>query len=142
MRVFILAVFVLFMASCGKDSVPAEPTFAIPDGIWTYKTPDNGISVDFELKTTDGVLQIVNPASIKVGGTPGVAAALITGVTLPNIDEIRINANDIALVQPYSIKFTNCIVNSTFTQISVADADYTYPWGSLESLTNIAITRK
>jgi len=136
----ILCVLALILSGCNKDTPVA--TFTSADGIWTYKTPDNSISVDFELKTTGGVLSIVNPATITVGGTLGVAATQISGVALPAIDQIRVNANDAGLVQPYYITFITCEVNSAFTQISVEDIEYTYPWGTLKTLTNATITRK
>lgn len=133
-------IVLLFLTACSKDT-PA-PSFTSADGVWTYKTPDNNISVDFELKTTGGVLGIVNPATIKVGGTQGVAAALMSGVALPAIGEIRINANDAGLVQPYSITFSSCSVNSTYTQITAIDVAYTYPWGTTNTLSNIILFRK
>ena len=140
MRYYGLLIILVFVAACSKDT-PA-PSFTSVDGVWTYKTPDNNISVDFELKTTSGVLNIVNPASIKVGGTTGIAAATISTVALPAIGEIRINANDAGLVQPYSITFTTCAVNSTYTQITVVDVSYTYPWGTTNTLSNAIILRK
>lgn len=140
MRYYGLLVILLVVTACSKET-PA-PSFSSADGVWTYKTPDNNISVDFELKTTGGVLAIVNPASITVGGIQGIAAALMSGVALPAIGEIRINANDAGLVQPYSITFTTCSVNSTFTQITAVNVSYTYPWGTTNTLTNINILRK
>ncbi len=140
MRVTIV-IFVLFSGLAGCGNTPPAPSFTTPDGTWTYKTPDNAISVDFELKTTSGILAIVNPA-IAVGGTPGVAAAQITDVVLPGIGKIRINANDAGLVQPYSITFNTCTVSTDFKTINVLAAEYTYPWGTLKPLTNIAIVRK
>ncbi|MBL7849851.1 MAG: hypothetical protein JNN04_03035, partial [Cyclobacteriaceae bacterium] len=97
--------------------------------------------VEFELKTTDGLLGIQN-ATIKVSGTQGQAAALMTGVDLPSIERIRINANDAVLVLPYAITFDLCTVNSTYNAILVSDASYTYPWGQLKTLTGVSITRK
>lgn len=135
----VLVILLLAMA-CSKDT-PA-PSFTSADGVWTYKTPDGSISVDFELKTTGGVLGIVNPASITVSGTQGVAAAVMNGVALPAIGEIRINANDAGLVLPYAITFTTCSVNSTFTQITAADVSYNYPFGTTKTLSNITLLRK
>lgn len=133
-------IVLLLLTACAKDT-PA-PSFTSADGVWTYKTPDNNISVDFELKTTGGVLGIVNPATIKVGGTQGVAAALMSGVALPDIGNIRINANDADLVNNYNITFTTCSVNSTYTQITAVDVSYTYPWGTTNTLSNVTILRK
>jgi hypothetical protein len=142
MRVAILSfITVLLFAGCGKDSEDPTPTFTSPDGIWTYTTPDKAISVEFELKTTDGVLGVVN-GTITVSGTEGQASVVLTDVDLPAIARIRINANDAVLVLPYVITFDICTVSSNFNIISAADASYTYPWGQLKTLTGVSITRK
>ncbi len=135
----VLLVLLTFLSGCGNT--PPAPSFTSPEGTWTYKTPDNAISVDFELKTMGGVLGIVNPA-IAVSGTAGEAAAQMTDVALPAIGMIRINANDAGLVQPYSIKFTTGTVSADLKTITVLDVEYTYPWGTLKTLSNINITRK
>lgn len=129
------------MAGCGKSSSDPVPSYSSPDGIWTYTTPDKAITVEFELKTTDGVLGVVN-STIKVSGTTGQAATLLTDVDLPTISQIRINANDAVLVLPYAITFEICTVSSNFNVIFAADASYTYPWGQLKTLTGVSITRK
>lgn len=128
--------------SCGKSDSEPVPVYTSPDGIWTYTTPDKAIMVEFELKTSgSGVLEIVS-ASIEVSKQPGVAAGQLTNVDLPVIEQIRINANDAGLVVPYAITFNNCSISSTFNFISVADANYTYPWGQMKTLSGISITRK
>lgn len=141
MRAFGLVVLSMAIVSgCGKDSV--GPTYASAEGMWTYTTPDNAISVTFELKVmAGGSLEILNPA-IVVGGTPGIAAGQLTGISLPTIGMIRINANDVGLVQPYAITFNTCSVSADFKTIGVLAAEYTYPWGTLKPLTNITIVRK
>src|SRR5262245_55400292 len=113
-----LSVLLLFLASCGKnsDSEPV-PVYTTVDGIWTYTTPDKAVSVEFELKTTGSVVEILN-ATIKVGNVEGEAAGTVTGVDLPVIDQIRINANDAVLVTNYSITFMNCSVSSNFVFIT------------------------
>lgn len=134
-------VVALAIAGCGKDSSDPAPTHGSVDGVWTYTTPDKAIAVDFELKTVDGVLQILN-ATMKVVNTSGQAAAVLSGVDLPAIAEIRINANDAVIVLPYTITFDICVVGSTFSSISVSNVTYTYPWGQEKTLTNVTIQRK
>ncbi len=135
----VLLVLLAGLAGCGNT--PPAPSPTTPDGTWSYKTPDNSISVDFELKTMGGTLAIVNPA-IAVSGTSGEAAGQLTDVALPAIGMIRINANDAGLIQPYSITFNMCSVSTDFKSISVVDVEYTYPWGTIKTLTNIVIRRK
>lgn len=134
-------IIVLVLAGCSKDSGDPAPAFTSPDGIWTYTTPDKAISVEFELKTTNGVLGVVN-GTITVSDTKGQASVVLTDVDLPAIARIRINANDAVLVLPYAITFDLCTVSSNFNIISAADASYTYPWGQLKTLTGVSITRK
>lgn len=138
---FLALITIVLLNGCGKDEEQPVPTYTSPDGIWTYTTPDKAITVEFELKTTDGVLGIQN-ATIKVSDTPGQAAAQMTNVDLPVIERIRINANDAALVLPYSITFDQCTISSNYSAISAGNASYTYPWGQLKTLTGVSITRK
>ena len=141
MRCLLWLSILTILSTCSKSSTPA-PVFSSVLGAWTYTTPDNKISVDFVLvNSPSGSLDIQNPI-IKVNGVSGVAAALMTGVSLPAIGSIRINANDIRLIQPYSIIFTNCVVATDFTRITVVDVVYTYPWGTNKILSTIQITRK
>lgn len=140
MRLLLLISTVGLLAGCAKDT-PA-PVFSSPDGTWTYTTPDSKISVDFELKTnSSNVLEILN-STIKVNNVPGVAAGTISGISLPNINEIKVNANDVGLVYPYYITFINCTINAGFTQIAATNAEYSYPWGSTNTLTSVIVTRK
>lgn len=143
MRNFVgFALVLVALVGCGKkDSEPA-PVYTSADGIWAYATPDNKIKVEFELKTTtSGALQLLNP-TIEVDGVAGDAAGTLTNIDLPFIEQIRINANDAALVQPYAITFMDCSVSTNFSYISVAEATYTYPWGTMNTLTGIVINRK
>ena len=139
MRNRILYLGLVFMLlACGKDE-NSGPTSA--EGKWTYSTPDSKIQVTFDLvKTGSGSLDIQNP-TIKVNGVSGNAAATITGVNLPTIGEIRVNANDAGLVQPYSITFTNGKVSGDFKKIEVPTGGYTYPWGTTVTLVAVAIVR-
>lgn len=139
--VFLGLIILLLLSGCGKNSNEPAPTFTSPDGVWTYTTPDKSISVEFELKTTDGVLGIQN-ARIKVDNLQGQAAAVMTGVNLPAIEKIRLNANDGEIITPYAITFDLCTVSSSFNTISAAEASYTYPWGQLKTLTGVSIVRK
>jgi hypothetical protein len=137
-----LAILALVLAmGCGKDSSTPSPVYTSVDGVWTFTTPDQAITVEFELKTTSGTLGII-ANSIKVGGVTGLAAGTLNGVSLPAIGEIRVNANDAALVQPYFISFTVCQVSSNYVTISSADVSYSYPWGTVKTLTDVVITRK
>lgn len=130
------------LLGCGKnDTSEPQPAHTMADGIWTYTTPDKVISVEFELKTTGGTLEILN-VTIEVSGTPGAGAGQISAVSEPVIGEIQINANDAGLVYPYKISFVNCTISSDFNFISVADVEYTYPWGTVKALQDIAILRK
>ncbi len=140
MRLHLFLVAASLVFGCAKDT-PA-PVFTSADGTWTYTTPDKTISVDFELKTmTGGGLEVVT-SSIKVNNVSGQAAGQLMGVALPNINEIKINANDVGLVYPFYISFINCTLNASFTQIAATDAEYSYPWGTTKTLTSITITRK
>jgi len=140
MRILVWMVALVILAGCAKDT-PA-PVFTSPDGTWTYTTPDQKISVDFELKTnSSSVLEILN-CTIKVNNVPGAAAGTMTGVSLPDINDIKVNANDAGLVYPFYITFINCTINAGFTQIAATDAEYTYPWGSTNTLTSVTVTRK
>ncbi len=141
MRIVVLMMLVIgVLAGCAKDT-PA-PVFSSPDGTWTYTTPDSKISVDFELKTnSSNVLEILN-CTIRVNGVSGVAAGTLSGVSLPAINEIKVNANDVGLVYPFYITFINCTINAGFTQIAATAAEYSYPWGSSNTLTAVNVTRK
>ena len=127
----------LIVFACGKES--SGPSSA--EGKWAYTTSDGKISVTFELmKSAGGTLELQNP-TIKVNGTSGIAAGLMTGVSLPAIGSIRINANDPALTYNYSITFTNGQVSGDFKRIEVPSGSYTYPWGTVVALNAVAIVR-
>ena len=112
-----------FLLSCNKESNDG-PTSA--EGKWTYTTPDGKLVVTFDLvKGASGGLDIQNP-TIKVNGNSGTAAATITGVNLPTIAQIRVSANDAALVYPHSVTFINGKVSNDFRRIEVPDTDYVF----------------
>lgn len=135
----VIAGLCLALLGCGKNDVEPLPAHTAPDGTWTYKTPDGKLSVQFDLKTTGTVLEILN-TTIKLDQQSGMAAGTITGVNLPAVDQIRINANDPIIVVNYSITFINCTFSEDYNFITVADAEYTYP--QAKTLQNITITRK
>ncbi len=125
-KLFLTVVIVVWISSCSKSS--SGPTSA--EGNWTYTTPDNKISVSFALvKNSSGSLDIQNSA-LKIEGVAYNSAAQISGVALPVIGSIRINANDAKAIYPYDIQFTNGSVSSDFKKINVPDAEYTYSGGS------------
>ena len=140
MRFILIVAAAALVLGCGSSS--PSPVFTSVDGTWTYTTPDKTISVDFELKTTSGGTLEILTSTIKVNNVQGQAAGQLNGVSLPNINEIKVNANDVGLVYPYYISFVNCTVNAGFTQITTTGTEYTYPWGTTKSLTSVTITRK
>ena len=135
---FLLLVF----ADCGKST--SGPSTA--EGKWTYTTPDSKISITFDLiKSASGSYEIQNQA-LKIDGTQcmnGIceSVAEMTGVGLPDIASIRINANDPKATYPYYIKFLNAKVSSDFKRIDVASGEYTFPWGTTKTLAAVAIVR-
>lgn len=141
MRIILLLVASLYFVLGCQKSDPVEPALTTVDGAWTYTTPDNSIKVDFEFKDSDAGLTVLNP-KITVNKVPGEAFAQLTSVDLPAIEILRINANDVVLVQPYSITFNDCTVAPDFKRILVTEAIYTYPWGTMKTLSGIYIDRK
>lgn len=129
----------IVLLGCGKNNTDPLPVHSSPDGTWTYTTPDKAMSVQFDLKTTGSVVEVLN-TTIVVGQQSGMAAGTISGVNLPVVDQIRINANDPVIVTNYSITFINCTFSEDYNFISVADVEYTYP--SPRTLQSISITRK
>ncbi len=134
--VTILACLTL-LTGCSKSS--SGPSSA--EGKWTYTTPDGKIVVTFDLvKTSAGSLDIQNQ-TMKIDGTTYNAEKQVSGVTLPAIGTMRINANDAKAVYPYYILFTNGSVSSDFKRIDVPDGEDTFPWGITKTLKTVAITR-
>ncbi|MBY0433863.1 MAG: hypothetical protein K2U26_07125 [Cyclobacteriaceae bacterium] len=129
-------ILVMFCAACKKESGPSSA-----EGKWAYTTPDGKIAVTFDLvKNSSGSLDIQNPTMV-VDGVSGNAVAQLSGVSLPSITSIRISANDAKLVYPYSITFANGKVSGDFKRIDVPAGEYTFPWGSVKTLTAVAIGR-
>lgn len=128
----------LLAGACSKSS--SGPTSA--EGNWKYTTPDGKVSVTFTLvKNTSGSLDISSYTYAKDGVTY-LAAGTISGVNLPAIGSIRINANDPKAVYPYYIQFTTGTVSSDFKRIDVVSAEYSYPGLSdIKTLSNISIGR-
>src|SRR5438045_3047780 len=124
------------LLGCSKsDSGPSSA-----EGSWTYTTPDTKVAVTFQLvKTSSGSLGIQNQ-TYKLSGTSYESAAVITGVALPAIASIKINANDSKITYPYYILFTNIKVSSDFKRMDVTDGEYQTPGGTT-TLKAIAITR-
>jgi hypothetical protein len=127
---------VVVMMGCTKsDSGPSSA-----EGSWTYTTPDAKVAVTFQLvKTASGSLAIQNQ-TYKLSGTSYESAAVISGVALPAIATIKINANDAKLTYPYYILFTNIKVSSDFKRMDVADGEYSTPTATT-SLKAVTITR-
>ncbi len=126
----------LGLLSCSKSD--SGPTSA--EGTWTYTTSDGKVAVTFQLvKNSAGSLDIQNQ-SYKLNGTSYESAAVISGVALPAIASIKINANDAKLTYPYYILFTNLKVSADFKKMDVSDGEYSTP-GSTTSLKAVTITR-
>lgn len=124
------------LAACSKSS--SGPTSA--EGSWTYTTADSKISVTFQLvKNSSGSLEIQNQ-TFKLNGTVYESAAVISGIALPAIASIKINANDLKLTYPYYILFTGVTVSSDFKKMNVPSGEYQTQSGTV-SLTAVSITR-
>jgi hypothetical protein len=136
MRILLLLIGLIILG-CSKHK---DPGFTSAEGKWTYTTPDSKIGVTFELVKNGSGLDIQNQ-TIKVDAVAYQSAGQITGVSLPAIQLVRINANDSKAVFNYNIEFDNGTVSSDFKIISVATATYTWPWGTTNTLTAIKITR-
>lgn len=136
-RVLIWMVLIgTLLAACSKSS--SGPTSA--EGSWTYTTADSKISVTFQLvKNSSGSLDIQNQ-TFKLNGTVYESAAVISGVALPAIASIKINANDAKLTYPYYILFTGITVSSDFKKMNVPTGEYQTQSGTV-SLSAVSITR-
>ena len=129
----------LLVVAAGCSKTNSGPTSA--EGKWTYTTSDGKIMVTFDLvKTSTGSLDIQNQ-TMKIDGITYNAEKIISGVNLPVIASIRINANDAKAVYPYYIQFNNGSVSSDFKRIEVPDGEYTFPWGTTKTLKTISIVR-
>lgn len=145
MRLSLVFLLLVFALGCSKDD---DPGFTSALGSWTYTTPDESIKVNFDLTGggTGEVLNIQNQV-IFVNGTQGNAEKEIKNVDLPNIESIRINANDAKLVYSYYIIFKNLKVSEDFKSINVEEMSYTVPDGAgtslnnIQTLNNVQITR-
>jgi len=139
MRIIIGFIAVLSLISVGCSKSNSGPTS--PEGKWTYTTPDNKINVTFDLvKTSTGSYDVQNQ-TIKIEGVSYNAEKQVTGVVIPAIASIRINANDAKAVYPYYVQFLNGTVSSDFRRIDVATGEYTFPWGTTVSLKTVSIVR-
>lgn len=139
MKNYLLLIFLLVMGCSSKHK---DPGFTSVAGNWTYITPDAKVAITFELvKVTSDSVSIAKQ-TMKLDGTMYQSAAEITGVSLLTFQKIRINANDIIAVYPYSIEFDNCTVSSDFKTINVPSGTYTWPWGKTNALAGIKITRQ
>lgn len=138
MRNLLLFISLVLAAGCHKH---ADPGFTSAEGRWTYSTPDSKIVVAFDLvKNSSGAIEIKNQ-TIKVDGTLYQSVSQIAGVTLPSIQRIRINANDAKAVYPYNIDFITGTVSADFKTIAFATATYSWPWGTVNNLTSVSVTR-
>lgn len=137
LKISVAFITCLALGACSKGS--SGPTSA--EGKWTYTTPDSKITVTFELvKTSAGSLDVQNQ-SLTINGAAYLSEKQISGVSLPTIATLRINANDAKAIYPYYILFTNGKVSSDFKRIDVPDGEYTYPWGTTVTLKTISIVR-
>ena len=138
MKNLLLYILLILAAGCSKHK---DPGFTSAAGKWAYSTPDSKIAVTFDLvMNSSGGLEIQNN-TIKVDGTLYISAAQIAGVTLPSIQRIRINANDAKAVYNYNIDFITGTVSGDFKTITFATATYSWPWGTVNNLSSVSITR-
>jgi hypothetical protein len=137
---FAFIVLLFSFSSCKKDK---DPGLSSADGTWTYTTPDNKVSITFELvKSSTGATYDVKNAKITVDGT--VASDTFTqpdNLSAPTFSTLGFNANDAKLIYDYRITFTNATISDDFTKIEVSTAEYTFPWGTSNKLSNIVIVR-
>jgi hypothetical protein len=130
-------IVLLSFADCNKSS--SGPSSA--EGKWTYATPDNKITVTFDLvKSASGSIEVQNQ-TMKIDGIACESVVQTTGVNLPDIESMRFSANDSKVTYPYYIKFLNARVSSDFKRIDVPNGEYTFPWGTIRTLTSVAIVR-
>ena len=134
--------FFIFVLIAGCTPKHTDPGFVTVEGKWTYTTPDSKVSVNFDLKRLPSGDLAVQNYTIKLDGTSYQAAAELTGVALPAIQKIRVNANDSHAVFPYNIEFNTCTVSTDFKTIAADSATYTWPWGTTNTLTSIKIVRR
>jgi hypothetical protein len=108
-------------SGCSKSSpVSAEIT-----GKWTYATTDGKVKVNFEfLKSATGVVTINPAATMTVNGVTGNAAAQASGINIPDITSISINANDQVFTYGYYITFNACKYVSGTDRIEAASGTY------------------
>ena len=137
LRLVVVVSFFMIVAACSKSN--SGPSSA--EGNWTYTTPDGKIKVNFELvKTSSGSLDVQNQ-SIRIDGTVYMAEKEITGVSLPDIAKIRINANDAKITYPYYVQLLNGKVSGDFKRIDVPTGSYTFPYPTVVALANISVVR-
>jgi hypothetical protein len=138
MKNLLLFILLILAAGCSKHK---DPGFTSAEGKWTYATPDAKIAVTFDLvKNSSGGLDIQNQ-TIKIDGTLYQSVSQITGVILPSIQKIRINANDAKIVYPYNIEFNTGTVSGDFKTITFSTATYTWPYPTVLNLTTVKVTR-
>lgn len=129
----------LMVTGCGKDD---EVGFTSLFGSWTYTTPDGKIEVNFDIVGGATELLAIQNQKIVVDGQEGRAEIQIDNIEEKAIGSLRINANDPVLVSPYNIIFTKLSASTDFTTIDVEEASYTFPYSTVNALTNIKIVRK
>lgn len=135
----VFLILLILVSGCGKDE---EVGFTSLLGSWTYVTPDGKIKVTFDIMggTTD--LLAIQNQKIVVDGQEGRAEIQTENIEEKTIGSLRINANDVKLVSPYNIVFKKLSANADFTAIDVEEATYTFPYPTVNPLTNIKIVRK
>lgn len=134
-------IYLLVFACCFACSSSSDPGPKSAEGSWTYTTPDSKVTVTFDLiKSAGGDWSVQNPKT-KINGNLYQTVAIFSGLAPPAIGNIRISANDANAVYPYPVIFNNGTVSSDFKKINVPDGSYEYPNGTVNTLTNIVITR-
>ncbi|CAN5612914.1 hypothetical protein BH10BAC4_BH10BAC4_24350 [soil metagenome] len=128
------------MASCFSACGPGNSGPSSAEGRWTYTTADKKVKVEFELKKNSSNSLDIQNSVLTIEGVTYNSAAQISGVNLPLITFMRVNANDAKAVYSYDIQFAAGTVSNDFNRIDVPNGAYTLAGGTT-ALKNISIGR-
>ena len=128
------------VACCFSACGPGNSGPSSTDGRWTYTTADNKVKVQLELKKNASNSLDIQNSVLTIEGVTYNSAAQISGVNLPLITFMRVNANDAKAIYSYDIQFAAGTVSNDFRRIDVPSGAYTLSGGTT-SLKNITIVR-